>query len=132
MTSLSTDNEETTSTVTDNYIDSKHEYFTPHPQDDEVQIKSVDVWYGIRPDPPQYSAVDLKGEDISGYEVEMNTAWRISKAGSGNDVYIYDREDIAGLRKLLDTLEDDFDRRDMEAMTAQFTTEKDDKTDDED
>jgi hypothetical protein len=114
-------------TVTDNYIDVKHEYFGA-PDDDGYRLRSVDVWYATKPTIPQYGLVDYEDHKIEGAQADIKTAWTVAKAGQ-DTIYIFDRDDINGLRALLDKLELDFDRRDMEDLTAEFHEEA---TNDED
>lgn len=123
-------------TVADRYLDVEHEYFTP-PDEHNLRLRTVDVWYATRPSSPQQGLVDLKGEPVKlsdgdgnllDTEVIIQTAWSLHKAGQ-NPFYIVDRDDVAGLRKLLDKIDADFDRRDMESLTEEFN--KEDESDDD-
>lgn len=114
-------------TMTDNYIDVKHVYFGA-PDDNGFRLKSVDVWYATKPTTPEYGLVDYDDKNIDGAQAAITTAWAIAKAGQDN-IYIYDRDDINGLRELLNRLEEDFDRRDMEDLTREFQEENSDDED---
>lgn len=103
-------------TVTDNYLDVKHEYFGL-PNDEGVRVRTVDVWYATRPTSPEFSIVNHLDQVIDDQEASVTTGWCIEKAGMDR-IYIFDRDDINGLRALLDRLEQDFDRRDMDALHA--------------
>jgi len=113
--------------MTDNYIDVKHVYFGA-PDDNGFRLKSVDVWYATKPTTPEYGLVDYDDKNIDGAQAAITTAWAIAKAGQDN-IYIYDRDDINGLRELLNRLEEDFDRRDMEDLTREFQEENSDDED---
>jgi hypothetical protein len=122
-----------TGTMTDNYIDIKHEYFGP-PDDNGFRLRSVDVWYATKPTVPQYGLVDYDDKIIEGAQADVKTAWTVAKAGQ-DTVYIFDRDDINGLRELLNELELDFDRRDMEELSREFhedNAEREENDDDKD
>ena len=126
-TDLTPETDTKVGTVTDNYIDVKHEYFGA-PDDNGFRLRSVDVWYATKPTVPQYGLVDYDDHKIEGAQADVKTAWSIAKAGQ-DTIYIFDRDDINGLRALLDKLELDFDRRDMEDLTASVL--EDDKEDED-
>lgn len=113
-----TERETTKITVTDNYIGVEHEYFGP-PDDADVRLRSRDIWYASRPSQPRYGLVDLSDEPIPGHQTSARTAWSIGKAGLESP-YIFDRDDINGLRKLLDQIEQKMDADDMTALTEDF------------
>lgn len=102
--------------MTDNYIDVKHEYFGL-PNHDGHRLRTVDVWYAVRPSSPQFTVVDYEDTDLPGSKVDLETAWTVHKAGL-DQIIIVDRDDINGLRRLLDEIEHGMDRRDMEALHA--------------
>ena len=109
-------------TVTsDNYIDVKHEYFGL-PDNEGLRLRTRDVWYAMRPTVPEYHVVDKDDNIVPEWEASVDTAWTISKAGLSH-VVISDVDDINGLRKLLDALEFNFERRAMEGL---FDSLKDD------
>lgn len=111
--------EDMTNIVTDNYAEVRHEYFGA-PDDSGVRRGTVDVWYAVRPSAPVIRFVDNKDDLIKGAPTaEFNTGWTLFKAGA-DSIYIFDRDDINGMRKLLDTLEADMDRRDMEDLMGDF------------
>lgn len=109
--------------MTDNYIDVKHEYFGL-PDEEGHRLRTVDVWYAIKPSLPEFNVVDYQDQTIPGSEAMVGTAWSIHKAGM-SQIYIVDRDDINGLRRLLDELEHDMDRRDMEALHEEFKLDTD-------
>lgn len=102
--------------MTDNYIEAKHEYTGPH-DDDGLRLRHVDVWYAHRPSAPGYVTIKHDDEPTEGPQAVVTTAWTLDRAGAER-LTIFDREDIAGLRKLLDLLEEDFDRRDWEVLNS--------------
>lgn len=113
------------STVTENFVEVKHTYFGT-PNDDGLRVKSVDVWYAVRPSPPAYTVVDHTDASIDkGTDPDIKTGWSVHKAGLPG-LYIFDRDDINGLRELLDGLEQEFDRRDMESLMDTFKESDDD------
>jgi len=112
----------TTDPHSENYLDVKHEYFGV-PDDNGFRLRSVDVWYAIKPSVPEYGLVDYNDKTIDGAQADVKTAWSIGKAGQDNLLYIFDRDDINGLRTLLDKLELDFDRRDMEELSREYHEE---------
>lgn len=105
-----------TEPINPNYIESRHEYFGL-PNDEGTRVRSVDVWFATKPSSPEYGIVDYKDRVIDSQVASVVTAWCVEKAGMDR-VYIFDREDIKGLRFLLDRIEADFDRRDMESLQA--------------
>ena len=106
-------------TVTsENYIDVKFEYFGV-PDDNGLRLRTRDVWYATKPTIPEFHVVDKDDNPVPEYEATVDTAWTIGKAGLPN-IIICDRDDINGLRALLDSLEAEFDRRDMDKLHAQF------------
>lgn len=111
--------------MTENYIDVTYEYYSA-PDDDGMRLKSEDVWYATKPTPPSYALVDLKDRPVPGYEAQVKAGWSIHKAGL-TTLFIFDRDDINGLRALLDKLEHDFDRRDMEDLQKQFKVDNDEE-----
>lgn len=111
--------------MTSNYIDVSHEYYGL-PDDDGLRAKRTDVWYAIRPTAPQISVVDHKSDPLPGHEVRITTAWMLGKAGL-EVPYIYDRDDIAGLRRLLDAIELNMDREDMEELHRSLDNEENDQ-----
>lgn len=117
--------ESETATVSDNYLDVKHEY-QGLPNADGMRVRFVDVWFAVRPSAPSYDVVDNQGKPIPGGGVNIETAWSLHKAGL-NQLFIIDRDDINGLRKLLDVIEQDMDRRDLEALTREFDLDNDDE-----
>ena len=97
-----------------NYLDIHHEYYGP-PDDEGIRLRSVDVWFATKPSLPEYGLVDPMDKIIEGAQAEVKVAWTISKVGQ-DAFYIFDRDDIDGLRELLNALERDFERRDMEQL----------------
>lgn len=108
-------------TVTDNYIDVKFEYFGL-PDEDGIRVRTTDVWFATRPASPHYALVAPDDSVLPGKETTVETAWFIDKAGM-NRILIVDRDDINGLRALLDELEKDFDRRDMDSLHKSLDSE---------
>ena len=117
-------------TVTDNYIDVKYEYFGV-PDDNGLRLRTRDVWYATKPTVPEFHIVDNQDHPIPEFQADVTTSWTINKAGIGQ-VIIHDRDDINGLRALLDELEKDFDRRDMEALHASLLVSDEDDEENED
>lgn len=110
-------------TVTDNYIDVKFEYFGL-PDEDGLRLRTTDVWFATRPSNPRYAVVAPDDSVLTGKESVLETAWTIDKAGMDR-ILIVDRDDINGLRALLDELEKDFDRRDMEELHREHAKDLD-------
>lgn len=78
-----------------NYIEIRHQYTDRH------QDVNVDTWWAVKPtshdwNPAEGPALDLGPE-----------AWRISP---GETIHIYGLEDLAGLRKLLDRIEQEIEK----------------------
>lgn len=113
MTPFSTDIKVNTVT-SDNYIDVKYEYFGPV-NDDGLRLRTRDVWYATKPTVPEFHVVDNKDKEIPEFTADVSTAWTIGKAGA-SQIHIVDRDDINGLRELLNVLERDMDRRDMDEL----------------
>lgn len=113
MTPNSTDTKVDTVT-SDNYIDVKHEYFGL-PDDEGQRLRTRDVWFALKPTTPEYHVVDKDDQPIPEYQATVQTAWEIAKAGQPHMI-IVDVDDINGLRKLLDALEADFERRAMDDL----------------
>ena len=111
-------------TVTDHYIDVHHTYLS-QPDDQGLRQKSKDVWFATKPASPEFSLVGPNEEEL-GDQATVATAWTISRAGHPG-VYIFDRDDINGVRALLDELDKDFDRRDMEKLMASLDNEDEDE-----
>jgi hypothetical protein len=111
--------------MTDNYIDVSYEYFGT-PDEEGNRPRFVDVWYATKPTAPQFSQVDNLGEAIIGHEARINTAWTLEKAGLDR-IHIFDRDDVAGLRLLLDRLDAEFDRRDLEELHKSLDTDEEDE-----
>lgn len=123
-------NESMVTTVNRNYLESSHAYFS-NPTEEGVRVKSEDVWYAVRPTPPKYDLVDYQDEHIPDAPVpEITTGWSLFKAGN-QAFYIFDQEDIKGLRKLLDTLEQHFDAEAMEGLMKDFHAGEKDADDDD-
>ena len=101
-------------TMTDNYIDVKHEYFGL-PDENGFRLRSVDVWFATKPSLPEYGLVTYDDELIDGAQADVKVAWTIGKVGQ-DAFYIFDRDDIDGLRELLNALEKDFEQREMEQL----------------
>lgn len=97
-----------------NYIDVEHEYFGP-PDEDGLRTKRKDVWYAVRPTPPGIGLVTYDDAPLPGAQGVITTAWSINKAGL-DVIYIYDRDDLNGLRALLDNIELKMDQEDMVAL----------------
>lgn len=75
-----------------NYIEVEHTYV------DKDLAENFDIWYAVRPSP---SRVRFSGD---GEPTEFfGSSWEIEGLGP---VLIHGREDIAGLRKLLDAIEE--------------------------
>lgn len=111
-------------TMTDNFVEVKHSYFSP-PDDEGVRLKSTDTWYAVRPSPPVYSLVDYTDKAIPDSPTSAAvTGWSLHKAGL-SQVYIFDRDDIRGLRVLLDALDAEFDRKDLESLMDDFSEDED-------
>lgn len=110
-------------TVTDNYIDVKFEYFGL-PDEDGLRLRTTDVWFATRPSYPSYAVVTPDDKVLPGKESILQTAWLLDKAGLDR-ILIVDRDDINGLRALLDELEHDFDRRDMEDLHREHAKDLD-------
>lgn len=108
-------------TSTEHYIDVHYEYYGL-PDEDGLRIKSTDVWFATKSSAPDYVVVDYKDDPIPGYAQTIITAWSIHKAGLG-DIFIVDRDDIQGLRCLLDSIEESMDRRDMASLTSDKSVE---------
>lgn len=113
-------------TTSENYIDVRHEYYGL-PDEEGQRLKTTDVWYAVKPSLPEYSIVDYKDQDVPGNDIRVNTAWSLHKAGMSS-IHIIDRDDIAGLRHLLNELEKDMDRRDMEALHEEFKLDNEDES----
>lgn len=81
-----------------NYIEIVHEY---DDSDTEWHSESRDIWYAVRPTTPSYRQWKQgePEEDWSDHSL-LHTSWSIN-----GDISIYGKEDIAGLRKLLDAIE---------------------------
>lgn len=118
MTFFDTDTKVETVT-SDNYIDVKWEY-TGLPDENGLRLRTRDVWYATKPTVPEFHVVDKDDAPVPDHEVVVDTAWTIGKAGLNNIIIICDRDDINGLRALLNSLESEFDRRDMDKLHAQF------------
>lgn len=117
------------SVTSDNYIDIKHQYFSA-PDEDGVRLRTTDVWFATKPSSPSYATVDYNDKVFPGHEAEVTTAWSIDKVGL-HKILIVDRDDINGLRRLLDELENYFDRKDMEALHESLQPEVDNEDGDE-
>jgi len=115
-------NEGHVSTVSTNYIDVRHEYDTPLAQEG-FTMRRADVWYALRPSLPTFHVMDAEGNKVEDVEVSANLGWTLGQSGNGDGVMIFDRDDIVGLRKLLDALDLEFDRVDMERLTNEFGDE---------
>ena len=77
-----------------NYIETVHEYV------DEDGDTCRDVWFAVRPTP---SAWTYRG-DKPGYSPKLKDEAWVIQPGSGS-VAVWDIDDIAGIRKLLDAIE---------------------------
>lgn len=109
------------------YLDVKWEYFGV-PDDNGLRLRTRDVWYATKPTVPEFHVVDKDDHPIPEFQADVSTAWTLGKAGL-NNILICDRDDINGLRALLDTLEAEFDRRDMDELHRQFDNADADESD---
>lgn len=114
-------------TVTDNYIDVKYEYFGL-PDENGLRLRTRDVWFATKPTVPEFHVVDKDDNPIPEWNADVSTAWTISKAGL-NNILICDVDDINGLRALLDKLEQDFEKRAMDELLSGFEQDEEDSTD---
>lgn len=109
------------------YLEVQHEYFGP-PDDDGLRVRLVDVWFSVKPTNPRASVVTYDDKTLPGQEGKVTTPWTIEKAGLDR-IQIYDRDDINGLRELLKRIEENFDRRDMEALQKSLDAVDNDEED---
>lgn len=89
--------------MSDNYIEIEHEYRSTgeSPRGKYVE-KSVDVWYATRPSSSLFEYWPETEEEPE-YETGKNhNGWAIN----GSNLSIYTKEDVVGLRKLLDAIEE--------------------------
>ncbi|UVG35225.1 hypothetical protein SEA_CECE_219 [Microbacterium phage Cece] len=115
--------------MTDNYIDARHEYLG-EPNDEGVRVKRTDVWYAVRPTAPHLNLVTPDGEDDPDLQVDVTTAWTLHNASTTGPLIIVDQDDIDGLRKLLDAIEQKMHDENMDKLYAEFDSGLD--TDDKD
>lgn len=115
----------TTAQSKTNYLDVSWEYFGP-PDEDGLRLKHTDVWYAVRPTAPGVAQVTYDDEILPGHQAVITTAWSINKAGL-DLVYIYDRDDINGLRALLDAIELKMDQEDMASLQDTLDNHEEDE-----
>lgn len=75
--------------MSENYIEVFHEY------EDKDFDTCRDTWWAVRPTP--YKWRNSEGEMVD----VMAEPWKIQ-----GDIYVWDKQDIAGIRKLLDKLDE--------------------------
>lgn len=85
-----------------NYIEVVHEYI-----DEEHGDSNQDVYYAVRPSVSRYRLNTENNPTGPDWSEMFDPGWALS---GGTSVYVYDKEDIAGLRKLLDAIEKELDK----------------------
>lgn len=83
------------------YIEIVHEY------NDEDGDESEDVYYAVHPSVSRYRFNAGGNSTGSDWSEMFDPGWALN---GGQAVYIYDRECIAGLRKLLDAIEEELSK----------------------
>ena len=84
-----------------NYIEVKNKYI------DSDGDTCEDVWFAVRPTPATWT---YKGRE-TGYTPELKDEAWVIQPGSGS-IGVWDKDDIAGLRKLLDAIEAQWEAED--------------------
>ncbi len=103
--------------MSQNYIEHLHEHYSPVTEDG-VRVKAVDVWYAIQPTAPSRDLIDAFTEEKDpDVDIELFTPWTVYGVGHNGNIPIHGREDIAGLRGLLDKIEEKFDIDDFNTLT---------------
>jgi len=104
-------------TTSENYIEHHHHHMSA-PSDEGFRTKNIDVWYATRPTVPSIEVINAFTEEVSDeFQFQAISPWTINMVGNPR-VSVYGREDIRGLRGLLDAIEAQMDLEDLAKMLA--------------